>query len=353
MKHLVTLLIILGIGVTLPGGCGVKPPVNATPVAMAQRVNLLVAVEGKVQLKREGWRDYVPTDFGTLVRPTDLLNVDGKVSVLCADLSIKSLNAQGRCPCPINQGWLEYHGLRFDSGQRAMPQDVPYILHPRNTFVLNAHPLLRWHSTGVSSYTVSIVSFAKEVWSQSDVVGDRLRYPDDAPALLPGVDYLLVVRANATGRASTEEKAVDLGFQLSGDAERLTVEQQRNAILGLSSLDEPARTMALAMYYLSVKSEGGRGLWGEAWLLLEPVAQTRTAPAVHLRMGEVLAAMKLPDEAETAYRAALQSAESLGDKESQAAAHAGLWRVTGNAADRSEAIKLYEELGDENAKTLQ
>ena len=96
--------------------------------------------------------------------------------------------------------------------------------------------------------------------------------------------------------------------------------------------------------------ELGRGLWGEAWLLLETVAETHDAPAAHLWTGDVLSAIKLPDEAEAAYQAALERAEALGDLESQAAAQAGLWYVTGDEVHWEKAVELYERLGDEAAQ---
>jgi hypothetical protein len=66
-------------------------------------------------------------------------------------------------------------------------------------------------------------------------------------------------------------------------------------------------------------------------------------------MGSTLAAMKLPEEAKAAYQMALERAESLGDLESQATAHAGLWRVTHNEDEFEQAIALYEQLGDQGA----
>ena len=57
--------------------------------------------------------------------------------------------------------------------------------------------------------------------------------------------------------------------------------------------------------------------------------------------------MQLPDEAESAFQAALADAEPTNDLEAQAAAHAALWRVTGDTAERDEAVALYEALGDQ------
>jgi tetratricopeptide (TPR) repeat protein len=190
------------------------------------------------------------------------------------------------------------------------------------------------------------------VWSQPDVAGNTIRYPDWAPALWPDTDYLLIVQDGK--HTSDEDPTRGLGFQVLGEAERAIVEERRDEILALSSLDSSARDFAMAVHYATWQAPAdekeqadGRGLWGEAWLLLESVAQTQNAPAVHLWMGDVLAAMKLFDEAEAVYLTALQQADALGDLESQAEAHAGLWRLMGSETDWDEAITLHETLGDE------
>jgi len=312
--------------------------------------NLLVAVEGDTLLKREGWSDYIPVGFGTIIQYDDLLQVDGTATILCGDLAIKAVSGRDSCPCPPGPGRLEYEGAHY----RAIPDTVPYIQHPRNTLVLDPRPLLRWHDTGASSYTVAIVSGGETVWSQPGVAGNSIRYPDEAPALQPDTDYLLIVQDGT--HTSGEEPTRGLGFQVLGEAERAIIEERRDEILALSSLDSPARDFALAVYYATWQAPAdetepadGRGLWGEAWLLLESVAQTQNEPAVYLWMGDVLAAIKLSDEAQVAYQDTLGSAGALGDLESQAAAHAGLWRVTRDENHLEQALRLYARLGDEGA----
>ncbi len=341
-----TLIIVSSIAALVLGGCSEE---GSPPSPRGNQVNLLVVTEGTIRLKREGWNDYVPVAFGAVVRPRDLVEVDGSALLLCADLSLKPITiSQVRQPCPVEGGWLEYNGGRFDSGQRGSASEVPYILYPRNTLVMDPRPLLRWRDTGADSYTVSIVSGGEQVWSQSGVGGGEIQYPDDAPTLRPGSDYLLVVQDD-DGNSSQEDPARGLGFQVVGEAKRAAIVERRDEILALDGLDEPARRLALAVYYAGLDLEGGRGPWGDAWLLLESVARAQDTPAVRLLLGDMSAATKLPDEAKTAYQAALQGAEALGDLESQAAAHAGLWRVTGDAGHRDRALELYQVLGDEAA----
>lgn len=323
---------------------------NGPPPPPVDHPNLLVAVDGEVQLKREGWSEYTTADFGTLIQYDDLLKVNGTAAILCGDLTLKTLEGLDSCPCPPGPGLLSYEGAHY----RKIPDNAPYIQHPRNTLVLDARPLLRWHDTGAGDYTIAIMQGGKPVWGPETITGHEIEYPAGAPPLQPGEDYLLVVRDNDTRIESGKDPTPGIGFQVIAADDRATIETHRDEILALSSLDGPARNFALAVYYATWQApedEGGegRGLWGEAWLLLESVAQTHNTPAVHLWMGGVLAAMKLPDEAEAAYQDALQRAKALGDVESQAAAYTGLWRVTENDTNREKAITLYEKLGDKRA----
>jgi hypothetical protein len=340
MKRLMLLisLAIIAIGVSM---CGTSAPPVRSP-----KIHLLVSVEGKVRLEREGWQQSIPVGMGTIVQATDLLDVQsGRAVILCADLNVMVVTAHQRPPCSADVGVLDYQGARFSELVRAPRQDIPYILYPRNTLVLDAHPLLRWHSTGAPSYHVTIQpDEEKPIW-QAEVVGDQVRYPDQAPALQPDVEYLLVVQDHATGKTSAADKDKGLGFTVVDDLRRQEIVQQRDRILALTALDQPIRQVALAMYYAGGVPKMQRGLYGEAWLLLEQSVSSSDAPAIHRQIGDLLSAMKLPDEAVVAYTTALRQAGTLGDLETIAAAQAGLWRTTGDSTWLAKAIQTYEGLG--------
>jgi hypothetical protein len=281
------------------------------------------------------------------------------MTLLCADLqTLKSVSGTGGNPCQgFASGLLEYDGMRFASGPRqgniqatagpnATPTPpIPRILYPRSTSVLETHPLLQWESTGATNYTAEIHQGAKVIWSQTAQT-NRLVYPDGAPALQAGVDYQLVVRDNATGKVSSDEAEKGLGFQVMSTQERQKIEGLKQAITSLAGLDAPAQKLALAVLFMNLKLSDGRGLWGEARTLLDEVAQAYpAAPAVQLRRGEALTALKLWPEAQAAYESALTEARKINDIESQAAALAALWRLTRNPADVDNALALYTQLG--------
>lgn len=320
-------------------GCTPTPP----PPPPVPRPNVVIAVEGTAQVKREGWTAYSPVGFGALVQYADLLEVDGRVQILCGDLTVKTIeNGLDSCPCPPWEG-----SFQTSSGSyRNVPDNVPYIQHPRNTLVLKAQPLLRWYDTGASGYTVAIMQDGEAIWQQAGVTGNELVYPAVAPPLQPGVDYLLRVQAEDSGVSSEADPARGLGFQVMTSAQQAALEAHCGAVAALPGLDAAARDYALALCYATWEPEGGgRGSWGAAWLLLETVAQTQDAPAVHLWTGDVLRAMQLSADALAACRVALARAEALGDLESQAAAHERLYELTDDAAHRDAAAEVYGRLG--------
>ncbi|GEM_PF-2369783 len=321
-------------------GCTPTPPPPPPPVP---RPNVVIVVEGTAQLKRAGWKAYSPVAFGALLQYDDLLEVDGRVQILCGDLTVRTLKSgRDSCPCPPWEGAFTAGGAAY----RNVPQNVPYIQHPRNTLVLEVEPLLRWHDTRASGYTVAVVQGGRTLWQQTGVTGATLDYPPAAPPLQPGVDYLLRVQDEDSGVSSDEDPARGIGFRLIAPAQQAALEVHCAPVNTLPDLDDAARDYALALCYATWEPEGGgRGPWGAAWLLLETVAQTYDAPAVHLWIGDLLAQMQSPD-ALAAYRMALTRAEVFGDLESQAAAYAGLWRMTRNDNYREQARNLYMQLGD-------
>ncbi len=307
------------------------------------RPNVLIDLEGTVQLKREGWTTYSPVGFGTQLQYADLLEVVGRVQILCGDLTVRTL-ASGRdsCPCPPWEGSFQTYSGRY----RNVPQGVPYIQHPRNTLVLEAQPLLRWYDTDASGYTVTIVQGGQTLWRQAGVTGNELVYPAAAPPLQPGVDYLLRVQDEDSGISSTEDPTPGIGFQVISSPQQAALDAHCGAVAALSDLDAAARDYALALCYAIWEPEGGgRGPWGAAWLLLETVAQTHAAPAVHLWTGDMLRAMQLSADALAAYHVALAHAEALGDLESQVEAHERLYELTEDAAHRDAAAEVYGRLG--------
>src|SRR5262245_27802124 len=103
-----TLLFLMLFGLL---GCAGAPP--TPPAAPDRDVHLVVAVQGELSVKREGWSDYAPARFGTVLHYGDLLRLDGsgQATVVCADLSIASVpGGVSGVPCKAAQSVLTYGG---------------------------------------------------------------------------------------------------------------------------------------------------------------------------------------------------------------------------------------------------
>ena len=297
------------------------------------------------QIKRlhQGWTAFHPAAWGTTTQRGDLIQPPpgSTVTILCADLTLHTLSAEGGSPCQVSQPALFWNGTRIVNPMS--PNTViPRLLYPRSTHILEERPLLRWQDNGASHYTVAIVRGGEVIWTQTGVAEHELRYPDDAPPLQAGQTYLLEVRDEDSGASSADDPHKGLGFQRVTDEELATIRQQEAAIMALP-LAEVEKQFALANYY------AGQRLFGEALTALELVGSEIESPKVGLWHGRVLTAITRYEEAEAAYTAASALAATLGDLESQAQAETLLWELTGNSTHRDNALTLYQQLGDTEA----
>jgi len=308
-----------------------------------QGLNFLVSTTESIQLKRDNWSDYQPIAFGTTIRRGDLILPPSgeEVTILCADLSVHTIDQEAGSPCQVVSPKLYWDGTRIVNPMAA-PIAIPYILYPRSTQIVDEQPWLRWHDTGAGSYTVSIIQGGEAIWQETGVAGTELHYPDNAPPLNSGVDYLLEVVDEDSGTSSTQDPLKGLGFRLSSSEAKTLITQTQNEIHTLS-LDASAQSFALAIFY------AGQGIYGDAQILLDEVAQTTNAPLVQLWRGHMFLATRLYAEAEDAYTEAATLATALDDIETQAQAQTGLWRAAREESHYDAAILLYQQLGDQQA----
>ena len=150
--HGTMLLLLIG------GLVGCRPAEPTLTPETSTDLNLLIAAEGQVFLKREDWREYVPVTLGAEIRRGDLIRPEEntEVTILCADLSLRKVTQESGCPCRVTTPVLAY-GETHILAPRAAGGEIPYILYPRRTLVLEERPRLRWHDTGAVTYTVGIL----------------------------------------------------------------------------------------------------------------------------------------------------------------------------------------------------
>lgn len=329
-------------------------PVPTLPLGAGAELgmHLLVESSGRMTRKRPGWQEALPLSFGTVLDRDDLLEVSPGAEglVACADLSVSALRPgyHGGLPCPVATPQLVREGSFVLGPRRSMAADsaIPYVVSPRHTYVLSTHPLLRWHPSvqGTTAYTVRLWGGAME-W-QTETSATELRYPDDAPALQPGVSYYVSVTDSAGRSSEAEKTALDLSFVLlsaeeAEAVEALVAQAQR---LGLSQ--RAADLLASQIY-------DGHDLRAEAIALLEAMAPRQDAPGLYRRLGDLYLEVGLYTEGVGAYELARAGYGAMGDLEGEAAALVGLGLAyRGNGDDVTargwleQARELYQRLGE-------
>ncbi|HUM16249.1 MAG TPA: hypothetical protein VL086_11220 [Candidatus Nitrosotalea sp.] len=160
----------------------------------------------------------------------------------------------------------------------------PEILGPRNGPVLPDALVFEWLGSPFSRYTVRVLDPSGIVLEKKGVVGARLAYPADAPALAPGVRYRLQVEALG-------QPAQEAWFELVDPARAAAVRAdlaQLDAALGPGvSPDSAAAVRGGAL--------AAQGLYHDARLTaLTALARNPDDPALHMLLGNLYQKIGLP-----------------------------------------------------------
>lgn len=319
---------------------------GCSAMADERPTNVVVAIQGKVLLQRDGWTGRSPLGFGTVVRLGDLLEPqgDGKATILCANLTlVSSVRVIGGVPCDVDEAVIRWNGARL-APARSARTDFPVLLSPRATDIVESRPWIRWlQAENVSEYRVTIEG-ANVKWTSPVVTGGELAYPNNAPVLEPEMDYQVSIVGG--GRSSREEGLPGSGFRIAG-AKRLAdlkVLEQRVRALELS---DNARRLAVSHLYAAQR-------------LLSEAVEAMTVPGVDSGvaelnfLGELYVRLQRLDLAEAAFKKALDLSQPE-DIEGGAFARKMLGRLIivrdQNQARTllDEALRSYSQLGDRAA----
>ncbi len=312
------------------------------PAALATSHTLsngqIIELNGDVQLIRSN-RRMVRATTGTRIYPGDTLRTaqTGQVLIQCADLSIQSVPAGqhqlNRCPKASEQSG----GL---SGIIAPPHrgdaitwnnaQIPYIISPRRTKLLNDKPMLRWNPVpGATSYTVNVQGEGVN-WT-TQVSNTQVVYAGDQP-LKPGGHYLLFVETN-TGALSLDEPVRPGGLHFSLLDEN-QAQYVRAAAQQITQQNWTDQTKALALANLYIKN----GLICEAIEKLEALAAggLETASIYHTLGDLSLNYLALVPQAGAYYLKSIKLADPE-DTETRIAVLDGLRQVQSALGNKDEA----------------
>jgi hypothetical protein len=341
-------------------GAGAEPPAPIegvapeTPSASQVLPNLLLEIDGAVELRRTGWAGFLPADFGAVLRPGDLVRVaeGGQAAVFCGDET-----TWAQAPSTL-VGDGQEHGVPCGSGRPPRPwpdvaalrgaadTETGHVVQPRNTALLSSQPNLVWESSGADGEMLSIVSVLSDDGKERPPIESSkgsLAWPDSWPPLEPGATYVLFFGDEAVDASTT----VGRGFWLL-DASRAEELRSREVILRRSGLSETAQRLLVAELYRSY------GLYAEAIDLLKRLTEATPSPAIWLNLGRIYLETGLPDEASDSCAEALALAERLGDLPSAGEAHLGIALAAQLQEDATtfdehleQARTIFEQVGDE------
>lgn len=311
-------------------------------------------VEGRVMVKRTGWKDFVPATTGMLVTNGDLvrlLDSSAKATVVCADSSVREV------PQPLYpvQCGNARPVIRFKkslvSGLRSGPgSEFPALVSPRMTKLVDPRPVLRWTGVpGATTYHVAILHEGTEYWSQDIAGATELRYPG-VPELRPGDIYQLVIQTR--GLKSTLEKTPNLGFTVLGTKEAQDVRSSEKKIRDLSQ-PAPMTSFLIANLFatwgldLDHLDPDKWPLNAEAIEILENSSRTQPIPASLRMLGDLYLTIGLSRLAEDRYGRALSLSETTRDIQGQALANLELARIFNEVRfNTEEAIKHLQKARD-------
>lgn len=190
--------------------------------APKEPVGVLVEMKGMVQVRRHQARRWYPAQVNIPLYPGDAVRVghDSSAVIWFPDGTVHRLKAGAywtvrhpttQRPSMWQELWASLQRrfrLVFDTPSTtvaaARTPDVSLkgvtILFPRNSRTLNDRPIFEWQPVpGAQGYRITVGIFDREpaTW---EVIVDRppFRYPDDAPALMPGRVYVWRVEAIGT-----------------------------------------------------------------------------------------------------------------------------------------------------------
>ena len=268
-------------GVLAVGVIAAAPAVLAQARETAGLVTEIKVGKGKVEVKSAAadWRAAGPLQAlraGDQVRATDDASVVAVLSGGRGTVKVTAQNSPWTVPAVTGDSKaqkaqaLVAASMGFlAGGVKEPPKAVlstraiagpPEILTPRRGPVLLGDDLVfEWMGSRFSRYTVRVTSPAGVVLEKKGVVGARLAYPPDAPALKPGVGYTLQVEAlgqppqastfevlDPARSASVREALAQLEASLGAGVSASSVAVMKAGALASEGLLHDARSVVLA-----------------------------------------------------------------------------------------------------------
>ena len=313
--------------------------------ALANRfANRIMNVSGQVQLQSQGGSAFRSARRGMSLSWGDRLRTGNQawVEVQCSDMRTiwrleagDSVLVSSRCTEPPSR-------LRAARSLGGTNPDIPYIISPRNTWLVNDQFTIRWSPTpDAQRYTVRLHRWSdlrdapeRLLWERT-VSDTQVEYRDDLP-LEEGWYYSIEVIADTGVSSNSDEGAAKSGFELLFP-EDLEVLQGNLRDLN-QSLSEEGLALALAGVYLR------EDVLAEAIAVLEPFVEVGTDNSlIYHTLGDLYSYVGLNALSLQHYDQAKRLASANNDIAGEALAKLGLAEVNLTLGNQHEALRLFTQ----------
>jgi hypothetical protein len=310
--------------------------------------HIVVEIQGSISVKRVGWTEYAPATFGTSLAGSELLRVQtgSTARIVCADFTLGiARSGVNHVPCSSGRHWLSDGDPSITPPRTTGSINFPLLLSPRKTKIATPYPVIRWTPmTAAEFYSVTVRGLDHDWTTRVLSPTTSLVYPDDAPELLAGHTYRVIVVGG--GHSSEEEGTPDLGFTLLDAAE---LQELRSMKSKIRQLDLDANTIQ----FLEAHVYASQGAYADAMETLRFPATSLQAGAVHRYLGYIKLKVGLTASAAEDFTKALRVSTEANDIEGKALALRALGRIHSALGNKDEAISnlreasvLYKSLGD-------
>ena len=311
--------------------------VNAPVLSNTSGINLIVNFSGDVKVKKDEWSQWQKADFGNTLSPNDQLEIgtNSSATIYCSDLSEWTIEQPGTYwlydGCSPGEPTLKLPNSNNDTRrpggikEQAL-QNIPYIISPRNTSILNNQPTIRWNTVpGATQYKVIV-----EDW-EDETSDTEILYTGELEA-----EFFYFVSVLANSDSSSEEEA-EVGFTVLDEQKEKDILAHIEAVKQ-QGLTKGAEGLILAHLYR------GNDLNAEAIQVLEElVKEGNESISVYQLLGDIYQQVGLSLQAKETYSKGLALTKNVENIAGKAAIQAELGEVEYALGNEDEAIQWLEK----------
>ena len=304
--------------------------------------NRIMNFSGQVQLQSQGSSGFRAARRGMSLNLGDRLRTGSRawVEVQCGDLrTVWRLDSGGavlvssRCPTTASR-------LRAVRSPGGTNPDIPYVISPRNTWLVDDQFTIRWRpAPDASRYTVRLYRWSHQrdaperlLWERT-VSETQVEYTGALP-LEEGRYYSIEVIADTGVSSNADEGAAKSGFELLFPEDLELLQADLNDLN--PSLSEEGLALALAGLYLR------EDVLAEAIAVLQPFVQDGTDNLlIYQTLGDLYSYVGLNALSLQHYDQAKGLAVANHDVVGEALAKLGLAKVNLTVGNQSEALRLF------------